>query len=131
MNRGDISCSAGDEVADLFATLFLRPIYSIALTDTSEEQNSHVIISDSILHPVTLQESSILKVLKRLDHSKEAGPDGLLSLFDKGCALSLKLIFSSSLHAGIPFHGKKLELYLYTKREPKMTLKIGLYLSQS
>lgn len=109
MSDGNIYCSDGDGVCNLFASHF-KSVYednSQVIHDSIHNNSSVVdfVKNTDCFTKLCIAESEVIKCFKSLDKSKGAGPDGIPPVFISNCAESLAvpltLIYNVSLSTGI------------------------------
>ncbi|CAD6215467.1 GSCOCG00011207001-RA-CDS, partial [Cotesia congregata] len=104
MNWSENTANTGEEVSNLFASYF-KSMY-MGTHDSSVNQVKKLPTDyDANLFQLEVRYDDVLKVMKKLNDKKGAGPDGIPNLFLKNCAIGLcepiTHIFHKSVEEGV------------------------------
>ena len=111
----------GEDICNLFSEYFA----SVFVPNTSLPENHPVNVpGPADIQGVQINVNVLENIIKELDTSKGAGPDGIPPLFIKACCksivLPLALLFSKSIQEGVfPLHWKKANITPVHKSGPK------------
>lgn len=103
MKMGTKVAKTGDDICNLFADNFSKAYSRFNPQSRDDSINQHS--SNNCITTASFNYSEVFLALKRLDHAKGAGADGLPAIFVKNCARALsyplQLIYNASLQSGV------------------------------